>query len=417
MKDISEWKTACSLFCPKITEQAVAGSIGMFNQGKIKYFCLKFKIRGIPFSVDFILKNTFKEFITDFDIYLNRKVYKVSPTKQVPYFLFGRAPNTIRIEKENIPSKGMYMIYSPYGIISDNHFYCGILLGKFLTGYNILWDRHGIVHDADRFCRIGITKIKDINHENNMHEVLKSLTKYNLLPKSHIRKQNQKYKEEFNKMCPKHDKINIRNELGLSPRVIGIYNETYELFPPDTGKPELQYVRRTWIFPHHLNIMLKIVSKMCVKYKGDKEICSLTVILHDTGLVYGRTSASPEDHEERSVEYATGILKKYGYDEEITGQVLKCITVTNSDAAPTSINEKIVRTADALSKFTSCHFIAKAAFSKDIDGYMGWMYKKLKQSYQKICFADEKKDAEGAYKYLIQAAELYQQQKGERLWD
>lgn len=212
-------------------------------------------------------------------------------------------------------------------------------------------------------------------------------------------------------MSKKQNKTNAG--LGRSRKFIEIYNEVYELFPPDTGRPELRYVRKTWIFPHHLDIMLELVSKMCVKYGGDREVCSLAVILHDTGLVYGRTSASPEGHEDRSVEYAKGILNRHGYNKNISGQVIRCITATNSEAEPATINEKIVRTADALSKFLSCHFIAKAAFSKDIDEYMGWMYKKLKQSYQKICFDDERKEAEGAYNYLMQAAELYQRQKGE----
>ncbi len=202
--------------------------------------------------------------------------------------------------------------------------------------------------------------------------------------------------------------------LGLSNKYIQVYKEIYELFPQDTGKPELRYVRRMWIFPQHLNIMLKMALKMCAKYEGDKEICSLAVILHDAGLVYGRTGPSPEGHEERSIDYAKEILSKYGYEEDTIEQVIKCIAVTNSEFEAKTTNEKIVRTADALSKFISCHFIAKAAFSKDIDEYMNWMYKKLKQSYEKICFDDELKEAEIAYKYLMQAIESYRQQKKEQ---
>ena len=208
-------------------------------------------------------------------------------------------------------------------------------------------------------------------------------------------------------------KITFVEGLGLSSKYIQVYKEVYELFPQDTGRPELSYVRRIWIFPQHLNIMLKMALKMCIKYGGDKEVCSLAVVLHDAGLVYGRTSASPEGHEERSIEYAKEILNKYGYEEDIIEQVVKCIAVTNSGFEPVTTNEKIVRTADALSKFISCHFIAKANFSKDIDEYMDWMYKKLKQSYYKICFDEELKEAEIAYKYLMQAVESYQQQKEE----
>ncbi|MFA4887665.1 MAG: HD domain-containing protein [Candidatus Nanoarchaeia archaeon] len=205
----------------------------------------------------------------------------------------------------------------------------------------------------------------------------------------------------------------VAEKLGLSKKVTDIYNEIYSLFPPDTGKPELQYTRRTWIFPQHFNIMIKMASKMCEKYDGNIVICHLAIILHDVGLVYNRTSASPDGHEDRGIEYAKEILAKHGYDKEVIVQIIRCINVTNAEVEPVTINEKIVRTADALSKFDSCHFIAKAAYSKDIDEYMTWMHKKLKKSYYKICFDDELKDCETAYKYLMQAVESYRKQKEE----
>lgn len=194
---------------------------------------------------------------------------------------------------------------------------------------------------------------------------------------------------------------------GLSKKFARIYKEVYGLFPPDTGKPELRYVRRSWIFPQHFDIMLEIIKKLCPKYGGDEEICSLAAVLHDTGLVYGRTTASPKGHEERSVEYAKILLAKYDYNDKVIKEVLNCINVTDSEVTPDNINEKIVRTADALSKFISCHFIAKAVFSTSIDEYMKWLDKKLESSYKKICFEDERKEAEPAYKYLMQTVISY----------
>ena len=123
MKDINEWKNACCAFCTEDADQVITNSMELFNQGKIQYFCLKFEIEGIPFSVDFILENILDCFTNNFDYYLNQKIYKVSPTKQNTYFLLGREPNTIRVEKENLPYKNLYRIYLPYGVIINNHFY------------------------------------------------------------------------------------------------------------------------------------------------------------------------------------------------------------------------------------------------------------------------------------------------------
>jgi hypothetical protein len=199
---------------------------------------------------------------------------------------------------------------------------------------------------------------------------------------------------------------------GLSDRFNQIYAEIYELFPPDNGKPELRYRRRTWIFPQHFDIMLEQILKMCKKYGGDREICSLAAILHDTGLVYKRTSPGPEGHEERSLEYAKSLLTKYGFGTKTVEQILECIMATDPQAVPKTINAKIVRTADALSQFLSCHFIAKAAFStEDFNEYIDWLDEKVNGNYKKICFKDEKKEADHAYRYLKQAVDSYRAQQ------
>lgn len=413
MNNIIEWKNAYYYFCVNKSYHMIKDSIKLFNQGKVKYFCLKFKIDNIDFSVDFILKSTLNEFIDNFEAYLYKKIYKVSPTKQNRYFIFGREKKIIYVKKENILYHSLYMIHSPYGTLYNDYFYSGILLSKFINGYSILWDTINAESKIDTFCKKGIRKIIIHNHKNNMDEVLRNINNYDRLPKKHIEKQIKKYREVFNTMKTEQDITTVAERLGLSKKVIKIYQDVYELFPPDTGRPELRYVRRTWIFPQHLNIMIKEALKMCDKYDGDKEICSLAILIHDVGLVYGRTSASPEGHEDRSINYAKEMLLKHKYDKDIINQVIRCIAVTNSEVIPITINEKIVRTADALSKFNSCHFIAKAAYSKGIDEYLDWMHKKLRISYDKICFDDELKECETAYNYLMSVVNSYMQQKKE----
>lgn len=186
-----------------------------------------------------------------------------------------------------------------------------------------------------------------------------------------------------------------------------IYDEVYELFPPDTGEKGKEYVRRTWIFPHHIDVMLELAAEMCEKYDAELEICQLAIILHDAGLEYGRTEASPKGHEERSLEYAEEILKRNKYSSDQIALILNCIRATEPDYKPKSNEEKIVRTADAMSQFLTVHFWAKAAFSGDWDWYVDWMDKKVKKNYGKICFEDEREKIKPIQSYFLEAIERY----------
>mgnify|MGYP001577698988 FL=1 len=186
-----------------------------------------------------------------------------------------------------------------------------------------------------------------------------------------------------------------------------VYDSVVELFPEDSGKRELLYVRRNWIFPNHIDIMLDLINDMCSRYGGDIVVCPLAAILHDTGLVYKRTSASSENHEKRSLEYAEQILKKHNIDANIIKSVLACISATEPKNEPKNVNEKIVRTADALSQFISVHFIAKAAFSESIEEYFLWLSKKLDTNFNKICFEQEQKKASPILEYYKEALKRY----------
>ncbi len=197
----------------------------------------------------------------------------------------------------------------------------------------------------------------------------------------------------------------------MNPTVKKIYDEVYKLFPPDTGKKGLEYVRRTWIFPHHIDVMLGLAEELCEKYSADLETCQLAIILHDTGLEYGRTEATPKGHEERSLEYAEDILKRYEYASDQISRILDCIRATEPDYEPEAVEEEVVRTCDAMSQFITVHFWAKAAFSGDWDWYVEWMDGKVKKNFKKICFEDEQEKIEPIRKYMLEAIERYKKNR------
>ncbi len=123
--------------------------------------------------------------------------------------------------------------------------------------------------------------------------------------------------------------------------------------------------------------MIDIAKKLCDKYGGDKEICEIACLLHDTGLVYERESKNPIGHESKSLKFAKIILLKYDYDKTKTKLVLDCIKATELDYIPETTEEKIVRTADILSQFYSMHFFAKAHFYEDWEMYLNFFEKKI----------------------------------------
>lgn len=198
----------------------------------------------------------------------------------------------------------------------------------------------------------------------------------------------------------------------MEKKIDSIKKEVYNLFGSDTTKRRYFYVRRNWIFPNHFDIMLDLVKDMCQKYDGDEAVCRIAVLLHDVGLVYKRESASPEGHEERSIEYAKNILGKYKISEEMQKEIIECIKATDISGKFLSVDAKIVRTADALSQFIGVHFFAKAAFSGDWKSYYSWLRKKVINNFEKICFEDERKQAEPIKKYILDALNMYEKNNG-----
>ena len=180
-----------------------------------------------------------------------------------------------------------------------------------------------------------------------------------------------------------------------------------EIFPPETDEPRFRYVRRTWIFPNHFDITIDFARQLAKKYGADEEICMLGALLHDAGLAYKREQADPVGHETLSVEYAETYLPTYGYDPLAISKVLQCILATEPEHAPQTLEEKVVRTADALSHIFSVHYLAKAVFSPTWDKAVLFVERKIESDFQKICFEDEQARAHPAYEYYTSVIKQY----------
>lgn len=179
-----------------------------------------------------------------------------------------------------------------------------------------------------------------------------------------------------------------------------VRSDLMEIFPPESDDPRFRYVKRTWIFPQHIDISVRFAKQMAIKYGADEEICALASLLHDAGLAYKRESADSIGHEERSVEYINMFLPKYGYADNVVKQVAVCALATEPEMQINSLEEKIVRTADGLAHILSLHYFAKVSFSPDWESGVRFLEKKVKKDWEKICFDDERNIARPAYEYI-----------------
>lgn len=186
-----------------------------------------------------------------------------------------------------------------------------------------------------------------------------------------------------------------------------IREDLVEIFPPETDEPRLQYVRRTWIFPNHIDIAVDFARQLTKKYQANVEVVILGALLHDAGLAYKRESADPAGHENRSIEYAQEFLPKYGYDKELIDKVVKCIDATEPEVEPATLEAKIVRSADAMSHMLSVHYLAKTKFASDWESGISFVEKKIQKDFSKICLDDERELVRPIYEYFSRVIEQY----------
>ena len=174
-----------------------------------------------------------------------------------------------------------------------------------------------------------------------------------------------------------------------------LYDLVKNQFPIDDT-----YCSQTWIFPQHIDIMLKLLDD--VKDEFDRDVCETAIILHDVGLVYKRESKDAIDHESRSVEFALNALKDR--DSKFVDHVVACIKATEPGHTPITIEEKIVRSVDTFSQIDSFHFFAKAYFAHDLEWFINWFDKKIENSKKKIClpyFVERAKPIQDLYARFV----------------
>jgi len=113
-------------------------------------------------------------------------------------------------------------------------------------------------------------------------------------------------------------------------------------------------------FEEHVKYVLQESLELAKTYGADVEIVELAALLHDIALM-SKTGTRAEHHI-TGAKLAGNLLAKYGYPEEKSNRVLKCILNHRSSRSCTSIEEICVADADILAHFDNILMLANNVF-------------------------------------------------------
>jgi hypothetical protein len=135
-----------------------------------------------------------------------------------------------------------------------------------------------------------------------------------------------------------------------------IFKEIWELARPylDTRDNEI-----------HTEISIQFAYKLLEAEGGDEEVVVPAIMLHDVGWKevpeelqlkgFGPKVSLPEltkIHEEEGVKIAQHILEKVNYDSNKAEEILRIVGGHDSRKEPISLNDKLVKDADKLFRYT-----------------------------------------------------------------
>jgi putative nucleotidyltransferase with HDIG domain len=106
----------------------------------------------------------------------------------------------------------------------------------------------------------------------------------------------------------------------------------------------------TWFYEEHVLVVEKLAMELCDKYpEANRDAVTLMVFLHDIG----RADNHSEDHDLYGSEYARKLLTENEFPPDFVDLVAQgCKTHSCDDfGQPTSLEGKILATADAMSHF------------------------------------------------------------------
>lgn len=141
----------------------------------------------------------------------------------------------------------------------------------------------------------------------------------------------------------------------------------------------------------HTKIATQFAYKLLEKEGGDRDIAIPAIILHDVGWkrvpehlqlkAFGPKATMPEVnrvHEVEGVKIARDILEKVNYDDDKVEEILEIIEGHDSREKPISINDKLVKDADKLWRFSREAFVINCKrYEQTFGQYLDRVHSKL----------------------------------------
>ena len=148
----------------------------------------------------------------------------------------------------------------------------------------------------------------------------------------------------------------------------------------------------SWFYDEHLLAVEKYANFLLEKLpKADKEIVLLGVWLHDTQRIRGIKG----NHQKIGAIEAKKIMLEYSYSADIIKKVQNIILTHSCDnRMPTTLEGKILATADAMTHYTNDFYLRIAIMGqKNLEELKSWALEKLNRDYnKKIFFSFAKKE-------------------------
>ncbi len=181
---------------------------------------------------------------------------------------------------------------------------------------------------------------------------------------------------------------------------MNVIEEVKKFVEEESLKPNSKYGYEPFVF--HFTPTVNYALELAEELGADKEIVEIAAWLHDIGsVIYGR-----EDHHITGAKIAEEKLKELNYSNEKIEMVKNCILNHRGSQKNnlTSVEEKIIADADALSNFDNIPGIFKAAFvyEKLNQGEAREsVRKKLDNKWNQLNFENSKKIIKPKYEAII----------------
>jgi putative nucleotidyltransferase with HDIG domain len=149
----------------------------------------------------------------------------------------------------------------------------------------------------------------------------------------------------------------------------------------------------------HVRFVLKVGLELAEQYRADKDIITLSCLLHDIGRDH---ETGDEDHGDAGARIAAGILKQTNIPQEEVATILSCIKFHTKDLSNYTLEQKIVITADCATKVLYHEAFMLLCKKQTYEEKLAWGKKYLEKGYSKTLFPDYKRYITPKYNSLKQ---------------